>query len=425
MLGKDGLKIPTVSRIVGDTLVELVYDPEKRTTALAVSRFGGLWNLEAELTISRGETLIPYTASNNLIVNECVLLPSRPVEYGLKAELIEDIRAYIHRHVALSEEFETVAAYYVLLTWVYDAFSEVPYIRLLGDWGTGKTRALITIGSICYKPFFASGASTLSPIFHIQDTFGGTLILDEADLPYSDAKAEWVKIFNNGSNKGMPVLRSIVNRHKEINTFAFKVFGPKIVASRGRFEDQALESRFITERTGTIPLRSDISISQPDSLKAEALELRNRLLHFRLCEFFNLKINPEVFSDNDPRLRQMALPLLSLVDDPQISEAMGLTLARQFEEMRSERESEPETAVLTCLLAAAEELPGRDIPVGEVARRYNDACGEWESRENRWIGSVLRTTFHLATRKSKGVYVIPASEQPKIAALALRRGIAN
>jgi len=416
---------PAVSRVVGDTLVELVYDPEKRTTALAVSRFEGLWNLEAELKIPTGETLIPYSAGNNLIVNECVLLPSRPVEYGLKAELIEDIRAYIHRHVALSEEFEIVAAYYVLLTWVYDAFNEVPYLRFLGDWGTGKTRALTTIGSICYKPFFASGASTVSPIFHIQDTFAGTLVLDEADLPYSDAKAELVKIFNNGTARGMPVLRSIVNRHKEINPYAFKVFGPKIVATRQRYEDRALESRFITERTGGMPLRQDISISLPQSLKADALELRNRLLHFRLCEFFKIKAEPEaLLSDLDPRLKQMSLPLLSMVDEPDIRTQVQLALTAQFEQTRAESESTPDVAVLACALVAMQDHPGQDIPVGQIARRYSDAYGDLEPRSARWIGSVLRNVFHLTTRKSKGVYVIPAFEQEKITALAARRGIA-
>ena len=63
-----------------------------------------------------------------------------------------------------------------------------------GDYGTGKTRALLAIGSLCYKPFFASGASTVSPIFHVLDAFGGTLVLDEADLRFSDATADLTKI---------------------------------------------------------------------------------------------------------------------------------------------------------------------------------------------------------------------------------------
>src|SRR5207249_4607427 len=101
-----------------------------------------------------------------------------PEPFGTKAELVADIAAFLHRYVDLSEVFEQLAAHYVLLTWLHDAFSELPYLRLRGDYGTGKTRGLIAIGSLCYKAFFAAGASTVSPIFHTMDRFGGTLILD-------------------------------------------------------------------------------------------------------------------------------------------------------------------------------------------------------------------------------------------------------
>src|SRR5665213_4224704 len=143
-----------------------------------------------------------------------------------------------------------IAAHYVLLTWVHDAFNELPYLRFQGAYGTGKTRALLAIGSLCYKAFFASGASPVSPIFHVLEAFGATLVLDEADLRFSDATADLTKILNNGSTKGLPVLRTMTNRHREFNPQAFKVFGPKIIAMREGFADEALESRFLTESTG-------------------------------------------------------------------------------------------------------------------------------------------------------------------------------
>src|SRR5258707_612588 len=209
--------VPTVSRVCSDTLIELVYDPETRKTGLVVSRFGGLWNIEQEVRVETGETLVAYSPSNNLIGNDCVLLPSKPVEFQHKHELLDDIKAFLHRYVDLSPLFEQIAAHYILLTWVYDAFSDLGYLRLRGDYGTGKTRALMVLGSLCYKAFFASAASTVSPIFHVLDSFGGTLIFDEADLPFSDAKADLVKIFNNGTVRGMPVLRTVINRNKEFN----------------------------------------------------------------------------------------------------------------------------------------------------------------------------------------------------------------
>ncbi len=419
--------VPTVSRVCADgTLVELVYDRPARATALAVSRFGGLWNIEREVRIETGEVLVPYAATNNLIVNECVLLPSRPVEYGLKHELLSDIRTFLHRYVDLSPLFEQIAAHYVLLSWVHDRFNEVPYLRLRGEYGTGKTRALMAIGALCYKSFFASGASTVSPIFHTLNAFGGTLILDEADLPYSDARADLVKIFNNGTVQGMPVLRTVVNRHKEFNPAAFKVFGPKIIAMRERFQDQALESRFLTEETGTRPLRADIPIHLPKSLKEEALELRNRLLHFRFCEFFKIETDISVLMKGvEPRLNQTALSLLSIVDDPALRADIQAALLAQNEDTLAARRNSPEAGVVAATRAAFAASTTGDAGVGEIADHFNAAHGAEYGRSvsRKWIGYVLRTRLHLATRKSRGVYVVPVSEKPKIEALSYRHGI--
>jgi hypothetical protein len=418
-------KVPTVARVTADTLVELVLDPKSRDTALAVSRFGGLWNIEKEVRIETGETLVPYAASNNLIANGCVLLPSKPEEYGFKQELLADIRAFLHRYVDLSPLFEQIATYYVLLTWVHDAFNELPYLRLRGEYGTGKTRGLLAIGSLCYRPFFASGASTTSPIFHTLDSFGGTLILDEADLPYSDARADIVKIFNNGTVRGIPVLRTIQNRHKEFNPAAFKVFGPKIIAMRGRFEDKALESRFLTEETGSRPLRADIPIQLPDSLKAEALVLRNRLLHFRFSEFFKIKTDTSALLPGiEPRLNQTAISLLSLVDEPSTRAEISAWLVAENARILGNRRATTEADVAAALLKAFAASGAHHVPLRTIVDHFNDAheVQYGHPMTPRWIGHMLRARLDISTHKSGGVFVVPASERPKVNALALRYG---
>jgi hypothetical protein len=43
---------------------------------------------------------------------------------------------------------------------------------------------------------------------------------------------------------------------------------------------------------------------------------------------------------------------------------------------------------------------------------------------NKWVGWFLRTRLRLRTVKSGGVYVIPATERPAIAALRTQLGIA-
>ncbi len=241
---------PTASAVLADgALVEMVYRPEEGRTLFCVAK-DGEWRFEQEI-LERGERLVPYSPRNNLLQHEVVLLPSGPEEYESEEALVAEIQAFIHRYVDVSPLFEKVASYYVLLSWVYDAFNELPYLRLRGDPGSGKTRFLLTVGSLCYKPIFASGASTVSPLFRILDAFRGTLIIDEGDFRFSDERAEIVKILNNGNARGFPVLRSESVGRREFDPRAYAVFGPKMVATRGFFEDRALESRCLTEEWGS------------------------------------------------------------------------------------------------------------------------------------------------------------------------------
>ena len=173
--------VPAVSAVFKDgSILELLYEPERRETRFAFWQ-SDAWSFEESHTVNPVHRMVPYSPHNNLIRNEIVLLPSAPEDYGTEDHLVSDIRSFIHRYVDVSALYEQIASYYVLFSWVYDGFNELPYLRVRGDPGTGKTRFLLTVGSLCYKPIFASGASTVSPLFRLLETFRGTLIIDESD----------------------------------------------------------------------------------------------------------------------------------------------------------------------------------------------------------------------------------------------------
>jgi len=403
---------PTISRILADgTLIELVFDSAAGTTALAVCLPTGTPSLVDWFTMPDGECLVPYGASNNLLTSGCVLLPSALRDPGSKAALLADLKAFIHRYVGLSNIFEDIAAHYVLLSWVYDAFNEVPYLRLAGEYGSGKTRALLVLGSLVHKGFFASGASTVSPIFHVLHAFGGTLVLDEADLRFSDATADLVKILNNGTMKGLPVLRTMTNRHRELNPQAFRVFGPKIVAMRRSFRDEALESRFLTEHMDGCAMRPDIPVHLPDAMKREAQELRNRLLVWRFAARHEVRIDPaRAIEALSPRGNQMALPLLSLVDEPGLRHAIGARLAAAEARAAARRASLPHVAMAGVLDRLFRQSPY--VPVSAAAEAFNTEADVALSAKS--AGHIIRRELGLATTKTRGVYVVPASERTKV-----------
>jgi len=418
---------PIVSRVLRDgTIIETVYEPASAETRFVVWK-GDNWSFEKAFTVNDRRRLIPYSPDNNLIKNEVVLLPSEPEEYGSQAELIGEIESFIKRFVDVGPLFQKIACYYVLLSWIYDAFNELPYLRLRGDPGCGKTRFLLTVGSLCYKPIFASGASTVSPLFRIIDTFRGTLIIDEGDFRMSDERAEIVKILNNGNAKGFPVLRSEVTPKKEFNPTAYTVFGPKLVATRGPFEDRALESRCLTEEMGQQHLRDDIPINLPSEYKEQALHLRNKLLLFRFRNLHLVKTS-EALVDRAiaPRLNQVFVPLLSIIDDEDARAQMRELARRYNQEMIIDRAMDHEARVLEIIreLGASGEAK---LSMKEITLRFAERHQEEYDRKvtPKWIGNLIRRRLNLRTHKSNGVFVIPPEEQPKLAYLYEKYGISK
>lgn len=421
------VSIPTVSAVLDDgALLEMVHRPEERRTAFVLWR-DGKWTSETSIAVNPQQRLVPYSANNNLLQHEVVLLPSEPEEYGTEEALLSEIHSFVHRYVDVTPLFEQIASYYVLFSWVYDGFNELPYLRLRGDPGSGKTRFLLTVGSLCYKPIFASGASTVSPLFRILDAFRGTLIIDEGDFRMSDERAEIVKILNNGNARGFPVLRTEVSGRREFDPRAYHVFGPKFVATRGYFQDRALESRCLTEEMGQTRLRTDVPISLPSSHKEEALHLRNKLLLFRFRNLHKRKASESLVDRSiEPRLNQIFVPLLSIIDDEKAREELK-QLARNYNrDLVSERGMDTEAQVLEIIRDVQESpVSGGRLSIKDITSWFVDRHGEDYEKKitGKWIGWIIRKKLGLRTERSREGYVIPSTETAKLLRLFEKYGI--
>ena len=404
---------PVTSYTLSDnSLIELLYDDQEQTTKLALWQ-GNDFKIKDRIFTDSGKVFTPYGPENPLLNQRVVLFPSEPEEYRSEKELLHEIQSFIHRYVDVSEVFETVSGYYILLTWIYDNFNEVPYLRLRGDYGSGKTRFLQTVGSLCYKPIFASGASTVAPLFHILNQVGGTLVLDEGDFRFSDEKTEIAKILNNGNAKGFPVLRCEKINQKEFAPKAYNVFGPKIIASRHDFSDQALESRFITEDVGLRKVRKTIPVTLPDSFHTEAKKLRNKLLFWRFKNY-NKKKSIKGFHNQklERRLNQVYLPLLSLIEDEKIREQIIRTARNKNDQIRTDRGFQVEADVLASIKKGYEKHR-TDLSVSDITNIFTaDFSSFYEQKITpKWIGSIIRRKLRLSTRKKNGVYILSENQK--------------
>jgi len=334
---------------------------------------------------------------DDLFAQGVVILPTHVEPYGTRGELLTSIQQMIHKYCQVSEPFERLASYYVMFTWFFDRFESIPYLRLLGDWGSGKSRSLRVIGAMCYKPMFANAGASRSAIFHIIDQMRGTLVMDEADFKENDEHYEIVRMLNCGNNRMTKYLRAEVVKKKSgteaYKTKAFDVFGPKVLASRKLFPDEALESRCLTERIETLT-RTDVPIELPPEFETETEIIRNKLLTHRLDKWMDIRPVTERFMGIEPRINQIINPIIAIFHDDEVIKNDILLFARKLNLILLEqRGTRWEAWVAKAIYDIKTVRPDtRHISLKEIADSINESkkLGEDEALSPRRLAGTFK-----------------------------------
>jgi len=379
----------------GALLEEIVNDGE---TALLLQRPNGDVEI-AESIEHGGSTFAPWRG--NLVETGAVKLAGPPIPYDTVNQLIAEVRDFIHTYVQLAEPAEEMSPWYVLHTWTADQARVTPYLRFLDDYGRGKTRALEVIGHLCHLAMFAAGATTPSPIFRMIQMFcGGTLVMDEADSSHSELWTELSKILNQGYVAGWPVIRS-EKMGGRFEPTSYNCFGPKLLATRGRFDDDALESRCLTYPMPTLS-RRDIPLILPPSFKQEALALRSKLLQYRLDKVRAVRDwVPQVYMNGlDPRLSQILEPMRHSVDDESAAAQLAGFAQRYQRDLIVSRGQTLQASIVRTLV----DLYGASKPVtaGNIAGEINRENEGQDNISGKKAGAIIRDDLRLETKKRKG-----------------------
>ena len=271
------------------------------------------WKQVVPPFIFEGEEYMPHQGEE--IKKSVVHLTGLPQEYESEDKLNEEIIAFIDKWLNIDNDHKQHALLNIKRSWVYERFHTLNYLRALGDFGTGKSRYLETLGLLHYKPIITSGASTAAPIFRIIEKWKGTLLIDEGDFKFSDETQDIIKIINLGFEKGKALMRCNKNDPNKIEFF--EPFGPKILATRRAFQDQATESRCFTKIMDGVT-RPDIPVEVDDSFYREAHDLRCKLLLWRFRRFHKIdleKAKKVDLGDLEPRIRQANQSFVALFAD--------------------------------------------------------------------------------------------------------------
>jgi len=312
MMSEEEKKIPIIPvhkyNYYGD-LIEQVYDIKNKKTLFLRYDKKKDEIIEMDYVEEKGKKYVPII--DQLLFKNVVILPSKAEDYINEEELEEDIRIFIETWLDISPEHLQKAVWYVLLSWVIDNLHTIPYLRALGDYGTGKTRYLDVVGGICYKPMYVGGAVRSAPIYRIIDKWNGTALFDEFTLQKSDETEDIIQILNNGYQRGKPVLRC---KEGSNSVIAFDPFGAKILATRNTFNDKALESRCITEIL-KVTDRKDMPIDLTETFFKNREKLQNKLLMYRFKNLDKMKIDETLkidFGNIIPRIKQSFSPFVVL-----------------------------------------------------------------------------------------------------------------
>lgn len=349
---------------------------------------------------------VTYMPTGDPLVGQVVHFAATAAPYESQAALFGEVKAFIHQYVELPADFEDIAALYVLVTWVYEFAPSIPYLRVIGDWGSGKTRFLDVVGRVCFRPIFASGATTPSPIFRILDKFQGTLVLDEADFKDSSAWVEMVKILNNGYRPNFPVLRSDKEDGKWY-PHGYQVFGPKLIATRSTFKDEALESRCLTAEM--MPLtRQEIPRVLPPSFDTEVKQLRSKLLTFRLANLLKLKgrtFGNDLLEPNlQPRLQEILIPLKAMVNgDQAMTESLSAFIHRLQETLFSRRRESQAGRVLAAIIELHGE--GAELSIRNVTDKVNEMDNDAPALTSEKVGWMTKKLRFEKERTAKSRFI--------------------
>jgi DNA primase len=455
--------VETLGGFIGGWLIEYVYDPGADKARLAFRDPDKKIGVAEFLDID-GKRYVPKPV-NNFIKKGGVLFPSEIGTLKSTKELVTLVEMFINAHYLLENKYlSRIIAYYVLMSWVYDAFNALPYLRAMGEAGAGKSELMRRVGHLCYRLMMASGAGTAASFFRATEMYRGTVFIDEADLhDGGDMSNDLVKFLNLGAMAGNPIwrLEEVIGEcGKTYEVMTFETFCPKLIAMRKDFKDDAVGSRCLTIRVQPrepIELKAKgIKLNIDDEFRERARAIRNLLLRWRFEKWEpQIECGEELMDlEVSSRLNQVTMPLKALAkDDPELQREIELFLRAYHREMTLTKSMTIAARVVEALwriwnnsiLHEKYVTPGaggETVLIGDVALIANqimdemNALGEDEEEDEgakrkrkkdsltaRGVGSLVRNELQLQVgdRRGKGFPVF--WDEMRLRALAKRYGV--
>jgi len=246
-----------------------------------------------------------------------------------------------------------------------------------------------------------------------------TLLLDESDFDGGINSRQIMRLLRAGNHPGADVY---------VNGQRFRVFCPKVVASRTPLPDAALASRSI--HVAMTPSRKELQLLDLAAEQNLAAEMQGKLERFRLEHYRDLCIPQLDNSGLSSRTRDLARVLATpLLGDAGLTSRLLTCLKARDEDAFLDRFGEPEWIVAATLFAFSHR-PGLQVYIGNLAEEANRMLaelGETYTLTAKGVGVIARKSLRTHTTKDgRGFYVsLTASRRRAIHELARDMGISK
>ena len=360
-------------------MIETVYDPIKQKGGFVILENGQI----SYQTEYKFNSITFHPLIDDAVVKGDICLPEKVAAPEKIDVLLSGIRNYIHKYVEVDSVCEEVATRYVALTWCFGRCEKLPYFRIMGPAGSGKSRLIAVMNLICYHSQIFSASTTPAVIYRFQDMYQGTLMIDEAN-------------FDNFSGKILEILRAGYDRNSHIPRCSkddympnsFSPYGPKVLASYLPYSDEALESRFLNFTT-TDMTRIDIPMSL-DGARRDGIELRNRLLRFRISNYASIDTDymPSEIQCLRPRVKEIILPIIQITGEKQIPGPL-LEYFKALNQRQIDVITNSEEGLVVSALINAKKDGVTKIAMGEISKIIEGEANQ--SIHPRKIGDIVRS----------------------------------
>jgi hypothetical protein len=229
--------------------------------------------------------------------------------------LLHDLSALVNKHVVTENHCQVAGSLWVVLSFLIDAVDIMPLLVVISPTKRcGKTRLLSLLSKLVRRPMPAV-ALTPATIFRSIEKWQPTLLIDEADTLFKDAKGnenqELRSVINAGHTRDFASVPRCVGDNYDVQKFS--TWAPKAIGLTGRMPDSMFD------RAIPVQMRRKTSTEQIARLRETPQsvfdEIRSKIVRFVQDNAQKIaQLVPTLPAGINDRAADCWLPMLAIAD---------------------------------------------------------------------------------------------------------------